>query len=44
MEQIEQADQVGLDSFGIGEHHRKEYLDSAPVVILAAAAAASRPM
>ena len=36
--QIEQADQVGLDSFGIGEHHRAQYLDSAPAVILAAAA------
>ena len=39
LEEIELADQVGLDSFGIGEHHRKEFLDSAPVVILAAAAA-----
>ena len=38
VEQIELADQVGLDSFGIGEHHRQEYLDSAPPVILAAAA------
>jgi probable LLM family oxidoreductase len=38
VEQIELADQVGLDSFGIGEHHRKEYLDSAPAMILAAAA------
>jgi probable LLM family oxidoreductase len=38
IEQIELADQVGLDAFGIGEHHRKEYLDSAPAVILAAAA------
>ena len=37
--QIEHADQVGLDVFGIGEHHRKEFLDSAPAVILAAAAA-----
>ncbi len=37
--QIERADQVGLDVFGIGEHHRKEFLDSAPPVILAAAAA-----
>lgn len=36
---IERADQVGLDVFGIGEHHRREFLDSAPVVILAAAAA-----
>jgi len=38
VEQIEQADQVGLDVFGIGEHHRREYLDSAPAVILGAAA------
>src|SRR3989441_7022497 len=42
VEQIEFADQVGLDSFGIGEHHRKEFLDSAPAVILAAAAARTR--
>ena len=39
VEQIEHADQVGLDAFGIGEHHRREYLDSAPTVILGAAAA-----
>src|SRR5882672_6396518 len=39
IEQIEYADQVGLDVFGIGEHHRQEYLDSAPAVILGAAAA-----
>src|SRR5216683_1091412 len=39
VEQIEYADQAGLDSFGIGEHHRREYLDSAPPVILGAAAA-----
>src|SRR5882757_8526910 len=39
VEQIEYADQVGLDVFGIGEHHRQEYLDSAPAVILGAAAA-----
>src|ERR1700712_1033724 len=39
LDRIERADQVGLDVFGIGEHHRKEYLDSAPAVILAAAAA-----
>jgi len=38
VEQIEHADRVGLDSFGIGEHHRREYLDSAPAVILGAAA------
>src|SRR5438445_11471570 len=39
LEEIELADQVGLDVFGIGEHHRAEFLDSAPAVILAAAAA-----
>jgi probable LLM family oxidoreductase len=39
IEQIVRADQAGLDSFGIGEHHRREFLDSAPAVILAAAAA-----
>ena len=38
IEQIELADQLGLDAFGIGEHHRREYLDSAPAMILAAAA------
>lgn len=38
LERIEHADKVGLDVFGIGEHHRKEFLDSAPAVILAAAA------
>ena len=42
VEQIEHADQVGLDAFGIGEHHRREYLDSAPAVILGAAAARTR--
>jgi probable LLM family oxidoreductase len=39
VEQIEFADQLGLDVFGVGEHHRREFLDSAPVVILGAAAA-----
>ena len=39
LDRIEHADKVGLDIFGIGEHHRKEFLDSAPAVILAAAAA-----
>ncbi|HEX4578358.1 MAG TPA: Atu2307/SP_0267 family LLM class monooxygenase, partial [Edaphobacter sp.] len=39
LEEIELADHVGLDHFGLGEHHRSEYLDSAPAVILAAAAA-----
>jgi probable LLM family oxidoreductase len=42
VEQIEHADQVGLDAFGIGEHHRREYLDSAPAIILGAAAARTR--
>lgn len=42
VEQIEFADQVGLDVFGIGEHHRRDYLDSAPAVILGAAAARTR--
>jgi probable LLM family oxidoreductase len=39
LDEITLADQVGLDVFGIGEHHRPEYLDSAPPVLLAAAAA-----
>src|SRR6201985_3396622 len=38
LEEIECADRVGLDVFGIGEHHRAEFLDSAPETILAAAA------
>jgi len=42
VEQIEHADQVGVDVFGVGEHHRREYLDSAPAVILGAAAARTR--
>jgi alkanesulfonate monooxygenase SsuD/methylene tetrahydromethanopterin reductase-like flavin-dependent oxidoreductase (luciferase family) len=42
VEEIERADKVGLDVFGIGEHHRKEFLDSAPTVILGAAAARTR--
>ena len=39
LEEIELADKVGLDVFGIGEHHRAEFLDSAPAVILSAACA-----
>ncbi|GGH01160.1 LLM class flavin-dependent oxidoreductase [Mucilaginibacter phyllosphaerae] len=39
LDRIEFADKAGLDVFGIGEHHKKEFLDSAPHVILAAAAA-----
>jgi len=42
LEEIELADQVGLDAYGIGEHHRPEYLASAPAVILAAAAARTK--
>ena len=42
LERIEHADNVGLDVFGIGEHHRKEFLDSAPTIILAAAAARTK--
>src|SRR6202166_4568958 len=42
LEAITLADQVGLDVFGIGEHHRREFLDSAPTVILAAAAARTK--
>jgi probable LLM family oxidoreductase len=42
VEQIVHADEVGLDSFGVGEHHRKDYLDSAPPMILAAAATRTR--
>src|SRR5712675_3328591 len=38
LEEMELADRVSLDVFGIGEHHRAEFLDSAPAVILAAAA------
>jgi probable LLM family oxidoreductase len=42
LERMELADQVGLDVFGIGEHHRKEFLDSAPTLILAAAASRTK--
>ena len=42
LEQIELADQVGLDVFGIGEHHRPDYVASAPAVLLAAAAARTK--
>jgi probable LLM family oxidoreductase len=40
--EVETADRAGLDIFGIGEHHRKEFLDAAPSIILAAAAARTR--
>ncbi|GAB5536262.1 MAG: LLM class flavin-dependent oxidoreductase [Rubricoccaceae bacterium] len=39
LERIVRADEVGLDSFGIGEHYREEFLDAAPAILLAAAAA-----
>lgn len=42
LQRIEFADQVGLDVFGIGEHHKKEYLDSATAVILSAAASRTK--
>jgi probable LLM family oxidoreductase len=42
LERVQYADQVGLDVFGIGEHHRKEFLDSAPITILSAAAAMTK--
>jgi probable LLM family oxidoreductase len=42
VERIEFADQVGLDVFGVGEHHRQEFLDSAPAVILGAAASRTK--
>ncbi len=39
LEEIELADRVGLDVYGVGEHHRADYAVSAPAVVLAAAAA-----
>jgi len=39
LEEVETADRVGIDIFGVGEHHRSEFLDSAPAIILAAVAA-----
>jgi probable LLM family oxidoreductase len=42
LERIKYADDMGLDIFGIGEHHRKEFLDSAPTMILAAAASITK--
>jgi len=42
LEEIELADQVGLDVFSLGEHHRADYVSSAPVVLLAAAAARTK--
>src|SRR5207253_6430447 len=42
LEEIELADQLGLDVFGVGEHHRPEFTVSAPAVVLAAAAERTR--
>lgn len=42
LEEIELADQVGLDVFGVGEHHRPDYAVSSPAVLLAAAAARTK--
>src|SRR5688500_3791038 len=42
IEEIELADQVGLDVFGVGEHHRSDFAVSAPAVVLAAAAERTR--
>jgi alkanesulfonate monooxygenase SsuD/methylene tetrahydromethanopterin reductase-like flavin-dependent oxidoreductase (luciferase family) len=42
LDRISAADEAGLDIFSIGEHHKKEFLDSAPAVILSAAAARTK--
>src|SRR5690554_3666284 len=42
MEEIQLADQLGLDVFGVGEHHRPDYAVSSPAIILAAAAAITK--
>lgn len=42
LEEVTTADEAGLDAFGIGEHHRSDFLDAAPTVILAAAAARTK--
>ena len=42
LEEIELADQVGLDVYGVGEHHRPDYAVSAPAVVLGAAAARTK--
>jgi len=42
LDRIAAADEAGLDVYGIGEHHKKEFLDSAPAVILSAAAARTK--
>ena len=42
LEEVELADEVGLDVFGVGEHHRPDFAVSAPAVVLAAAAARTK--
>lgn len=42
IEEVELADQVGLEVFGVGEHHRPDFAVSAPAVVLAAAAARTK--
>lgn len=42
LDRIQHADEAGLDVFGMGEHHRKEFMDSAPTVIMGAAAARTK--
>jgi probable LLM family oxidoreductase len=42
LDEIELADKVGLDVYGVGEHHRREFVVSAPAVVLAAAAARTK--
>lgn len=42
LDEIELADETGLDAFGVGEHHRPEFVDEAPAMILAAAAARTK--
>jgi probable LLM family oxidoreductase len=42
IEQAQLADDVGLDVFGVGEHHRSDFVGSAPTILLAAAAQATR--
>ena len=42
LEEIEAADRAGLDAFGVGEHHRAEFIDASPAVILSAGAARTK--
>ena len=42
LEEVELADRLGLEVFGVGEHHRPDYIVSAPAVVLGAAAARTR--